>query len=46
MKIAGMNYTPIQLILPVDMERIIETIDGTKIEANANKYSLVWKRAV
>jgi len=30
----------------MDMERIIVIIDETKIEANANKYSWVWKRAV
>lgn len=28
----------------VDIDHVY--IDGTKIEANANKYSWVWKRAV
>ena len=79
MKTTDMNYTPIQLKLPVDLERIIKIndfikyelsssledifndingyifaqlsvdlnhayIDGTKIEANTNKYTWVWKK--
>ena len=36
MKTTWMNYTPIQLKLPVDVDLEHVYIDGTKIEANAN----------
>ncbi|MGL9897741.1 hypothetical protein IGK71_000143 [Enterococcus sp. DIV0343] len=48
------NYTINQTTLPLDMEQYIpETdvafevlfIDGTKIEADANKFSFVWRKA-
>ena len=35
--------------MPLDLEQITKTevfIDGTKIEASANKYTFVWKKAV
>ena len=57
------HYTPYQLKLPPEIEKIIEIsdpvytfnevfrhidlnkhLDGTKITANENKYSRVWKK--
>lgn len=40
MKTTGMNYTPIQLKLPVDVERIIEINDSAY---TFNEVAEIWK---